>query len=537
MKYVVIGGVAGGPSFATRLRRIDENAEIIILERGSAISYAGCAIPYYLGGVIKNRDSLIERTPEILKQKNNIDVRLFNEVTKIDPQNKKLAVTNLKTGDEYSETYDRLVLATGARPYFPDIKGIEQADNIFAVRNMDDADAVKNFLDTEEPKSVVILGGGAIGIEIAESFTENNMDVTIVEQNGQVAYPLDEEIAEIIQADMEKNGVRILLNRQVVEFQDDGHKVLLDDDSNISTDMLFMATGVVPNVELAQDAGINLAQDHHIIVDNKFQTNIADIYAIGDVIETKSLISGQPIPSLLSSAANRQGHLLADILSGQNYEYPGFIGAGASKFFDLTSSFVGFTENELNAAGYNNYANVFITPFDHAFFFPNATRVNFKLIYDTKSGKILGGQAVGENGIDKRIYQLSVAISGHLTVYDLPQLEIPYSPPYSSTRDVLNIAGYVAINQLQNQIKTIDANDIPKAELENGFFLDIREPGKPFAGTVMASANIPLSQLRNRINEIPTDQKIYITFRKGIGPYNASTILKGKGFDVTLIKE
>lgn len=497
MKVLVIGGIAGGPSFATRLRRINEDAEIIIFERGAAISVASCALPYYLGGLIKDRSAVIERTPEILKQKNNIDVRLFNEVTQINPDDKTVAVKNLQTGDTYTEDYDKLVIATGASPTVPEISGIHDANNAFVLRAVTDADKIKSFIDEKHPKTVTVLGAGSIGIEVSEAFVDNQMDVTIIEQTGHVAAPFDPEITDIVADELKKQGVHVILNESVKEIQDHGHTLILDDGSVHQTDMLFLGTGVKPNSEIAGATGISLSDDHHIIVDNHLQTNIPDIYAIGDVIETTSLITGKPIPSLLSSAANRQGHLLADMLNGSPLEYKGFISAGVSKFFDLTASFVGFTEQTLQQMGITNYRTVFITPFDRAYFYPNADRVNFKLIYEDQTGKILGGQAVGRNGIDKRIAELSVAITGNLTAFDLPSLEIPYSPPYSSTRDVLNIAGYVAINQLTNQSATIKINDIPDDDLKNAVFLDIREVGKPVTGSIKPTLNIPLSKLQS----------------------------------------
>lgn len=537
MKVLVIGGIAGGPSFATRLRRINEDAEIIIFERGAAISVASCALPYYLGGLIKDRSAVIERTPEILKQKNNIDIRLFNEVTQINPDDKTVAVKNLQTGDTYTEDYDKLVIATGASPTVPEISGIHDANNAFVLRAVTDADKIKSFIDEKHPKTVTVLGAGSIGIEVSEAFVDNQMDVTIIEQTGHVAAPFDPEITDIVADELKKQGVHVILNESVKEIQDHGHTLILDDGSVHQTDMLFLGTGVKPNSEIAGAAGISLSDDHHIIVDNHLQTNISDIYAIGDVIETTSLITGKPIPSLLSSAANRQGHLLADMLNGSPLEYKGFISAGVSKFFDLTAGFVGFTEQTLQQMGITNYRTVFITPFDRAYFYPNADRVNFKLIYEDQTGKILGGQAVGRNGIDKRIAELSVAITGNLTAFDLPSLEIPYSPPYSSTRDVLNIAGYVAINQLTNQSATIKINDIPDDDLKNAVFLDIREAGKPVTGSIKPTLNIPLSELRERIDEVPKDKKVYITFRKGLGPYNATRVLAGKGINATMIEE
>ncbi|EHO48909.1 FAD-dependent oxidoreductase [Lentilactobacillus kisonensis] len=537
MKVLVIGGIAGGPSFATRLRRINEDDEIVIFERGAAISVASCAMPYYLGGVVNDRSKLIERTPEVLKQRNNIDVRLFNDVTSIDPDQKVVTVKNLKTNAIYQEPYDKLVIATGASPVVPPIRGIETASNAFVLRAITDADKMMDYLDAKHPKTVTILGAGAIGIEVAEAFARRQMDVTIVDQAAQVASPYDPEISDIIQDELIKQGVHVILNNGIKEIRNNGHTLVFQDGSLHQTAMLFLGTGVKPNSELAAKAGITLSADRHVIVDDHLQTNLPDIYAIGDVIETTSMITGKRIPSVLSSPANRQGHLLADIMTGAPVSYKGFIGAGVAKFFDLTASYVGYTESALKQLGITNYKTVFITPYDKAYFFPNADRVNFKLIYEEKTGKILGGQAVGTSGIDKRIAELSVAITGNLTAFDLPALEIPYSPPYSSTRDVLNIAGYVAIRELTNKTKTTKLTAIPAQDRQTAFFLDIREPGTTPAGSITPTVNIPLSQLRDRISEVPKDKKIYITFRKGIGPYNASRILAGKGYDVTTIDE
>ncbi|WP_268912491.1 FAD-dependent oxidoreductase [Lentilactobacillus sp. SPB1-3] len=537
MKYVVVGGIAGGPSFATRLSRIDAQAEIVLLEQNSAISVASCAIPYYLSGVIKQRDQLIERTPEILKEKNNIDVRLNNQVTAINPDDKQVMVLNQLTGEKYAESYDRLILATGARPTLPKIPGIDSADNAFVLRSLTQADQIKEYLDNHEPKSVIIVGAGTIGLELAESFKEVGMDITIVEQSEQIAAPFDSEITDVIKQELSDQGVRLLLNQTITSIEDNGHKVVYSGGSTHNPDMIFLGTGIQPNSKLAQEAGIKVTEDGHIPVDDHFKTNVEDIYAIGDVIQTTSLIDHHPINSLLSSAANRQGHLLADILNGEPFKYKGFIGTGATKIFNLTASFVGYTEQELIQRGATNYKTVFITPYDHAYFYPDADRVNLKLIFENGTGKILGGQAVGRHGVDKRISQLSVAITGNLSVYDLPALEIPYSPPYSSTRDILNIAGYVAINQLSDRLKTIKLSDIPMEDYQNAVFLDIREKDKKMTGTINPTIHIPLSELRARIKEIPADKQVYITFRPGLGAYNASRILAGNGINAIIIEE
>ncbi|WP_275352178.1 FAD-dependent oxidoreductase [Enterococcus faecium] len=537
MKVVVIGGVAGGPSFATRFRRLNEAHEIIIYERGENISYASCALPYYLGGVITDRDSLIERTPEILKTKNNIDVFTKHEVTAIDPSTKQLTVKDLSTNEETKTDYDKLIISSGARPDYPDIPGVFEAENGFVLRSVTDADRIKSFLEEKNPQHVVILGAGVMGLELAENFKHRGLDVTLIDQLPQVAFPYDPEIADLVYDKLLKEGLAVHLETRVTEIRDKGREIVLSDGSVLSADMLIFAVGVSPNNEVVKAAGIKLSDTGQIIVDDQLQTNLPDIYAIGDIIETTSVVTGQPIQSMLSSAANRQGHMLADILNGTPMRYRGYIGAGVAKIFDHTASYAGMTEHALKASGITNYKTVFITPFDHAYFYPGATRLNLKLIFDADSGRILGGQAFGEKGVDKRMGELSGAITGNLTVFDLPDLELPYSPPYSTTRDPLNIAGYVAINQMTNIVETIKASDIPENDLKEAFFLDIREPNKAPSGSISATKNIPMNELRDRINEIPKDKKVYITFRRGLNTYTSARILAGLGIKAILIEE
>ncbi len=366
MKFVVIGGVAGGPSFATRLRRLNEEHEIVIYERGKHISYASCALPYYLGNIIENRDTLIERTPEILKVKNNIDVLTEHEITAIDPEKKQLTVKDLQTDQESVTNYDKLIISAGARPYFPDITGVAEATNSFVLRSVTDADRIKTFIQTHDPKNVLILGAGVMGLELAENFHHLGMDVTLVDHLPQVAYPYDEEIADLIYDKLVENNLKVQLNTEIKEIRRNGQEVLLSDGSTLETDMIVFAVGVTPNNEVIKTAGISLSDTGQIIVNDQLETNISDIYAIGDIIETTSVVTGQPIASMLSSAANRQGHLLADILNGTPMRYRGYVGAGVAKIFDYTASYTGMTEHALKNAGITNYKSIFITPFDHA---------------------------------------------------------------------------------------------------------------------------------------------------------------------------
>ncbi|MFD1485339.1 FAD-dependent oxidoreductase [Lacticaseibacillus baoqingensis] len=535
MKVVVIGGVAAGPSFATRLRRLNEQAEIIMFERGEHISYASCALPYYLGGVITDRDSLIERTPEILKQKNNLDVRIRSEVTAIDAATQTVHVHDLSNDRNYTESYDKLILATGASPVLPPIPGLAEAEAAFTIRSMGDADRIKAYMDAHDPRSVALLGAGAAGVELAENFRHRGWTVTLIDQAAHVMAPYDPEMAAFLEAELTKHGVDLRLKTTVDAVADGGHTLRLSDDTTLSTDLLIVVTGVAPNNTLAQNAGITLANDGHIPVDDHLQTELPNVYAIGDIIETTSRITHRRIPSVLSSAANRQGHLLADIINGEDLTYPGFIGVAVAQVFELTTSNVGYTETTLKQAGITNYDTVMITPFDHAFFYPNARRLNLKIIFEKGSGKLLGGQFIGYEGVDKRSGEFAVAVVAGMTVNDLPDLEFPYSPPYSSSRDILNVAGYVAINRMTQLANTVSYHDLSADQREHGYFLDIREPGRPAVGNIPADGNIPLSQLRQRLSELPQGQPIYIIERKGLGPYNATRILAGNGWPVKIV--
>ncbi|MDO4680454.1 MAG: FAD-dependent oxidoreductase [Aerococcus sp.] len=537
MEIVVIGGIAAGPSFATRLRRLNEKHQITIYERSKEISIATCAMPYVIGGLVEDRQSIVERTPEQLKAKNNIDVKVRHEVEAIDPKTKTLTVKDLTTGETFKKHYDRLILATGARPALPNIPGARDADIALQLRNTMHLDEILDYMKENDPKSAVIIGAGLQGIEVGENLIHRGIDLTMIDSAGTVAAPYDEEVAELMADTMTEHGAHLKLNTTVTEIKDHGHTIVLDNGETIQTDMLLFMTGVTPNNEVLKAAGVEVTEDGHVPVDDQLRTNIPDIFAIGDIIQTKSLITGRPINSVLSSAANRQGHLLADIVEGEDLHYPGFIWSSVAKVFDHTASFVGYTESMLQQAGITDYDTVLITPFDHAYFYPGASRITFKLLFDPKTGRLYGGQAYGKEGVDKRIAELSVAISGNLTVWDLPQLELPYSPPYSATRDVLNVVGYVAINHIQNRVENVPVAKLTKEDLDTGYFLDIRESDRPEQGTIAATQNIPFSELRDRIDEIPTDKPVYITFRKGIAPYNAARILSGNGIDAKLIKE
>lgn len=534
MKYLVIGGNAGGASFATRMRRIDESAEILVINRGSYISYASCALPYYIGDVVKSRASIIERTPEVLKEKNNIDVRVNQTATRVNPSAKTVTILDQASGNSYDENYDKLILATGASPVLPQIAGLRSASNVFTLREVADADHIKEYIQNHSVKTVTLIGAGIASLEITENLYLKGITVNIVEKLDQVGYPYDEEISKLLLQELTQNGIHVYLKHLVQEVLDDGRTIYTDQGKELKQDMIIVAAGVTPNTAFLADSGVLVNERGFVPVNQQLATNIADIYAIGDIIETKSYITGLPQNSVLSGPANRQGHLLADIFAGQPYKYDGIVGTRVGKVFEQTVSSVGYTETMLQEAGIGNFKSVFITPFNYANLYPGATRVNLKLTFDVDTGKILGGQAYGEKGVDKRMGELSTAIYGHLTVYDLPALELTYSPPYSTTRDPLNTAGYVAINQLKNDIETVKIAAIPE---EEGFFLDVREAGKQPSGSIKATMNIPLSELRDRLDEVPHDKPIYLTFRPGLANYTAARILAGNGLDAKIIME
>ncbi|APT18584.1 CoA-disulfide reductase [Amylolactobacillus amylotrophicus DSM 20534] len=534
MKYLVIGGNAGGASFATRMRRIDEHAEILVINRGANISYASCALPYYIGDVVQNRAAIIERTPEVLKEKNNIDVRVNQTAVGVQPTEQTVIIMDQATGQEYPEQYDKLILATGASPTLPQIAGLKKASNVFKLREVEEADQIKAYITSHDVKTVTLIGAGIASLEITENLYLQGITVNIVEKLDHVGYPYDEEITKLLLEELERNGTHVYLNHVVQEVINNGHTIVTNQGKELTQDMIIVAAGVTPNTDFLKESGLTINERGFIPVDQHLATNIPDIYAIGDIVETKSYITGLPQNSVLSGPANRQGHLLADIFAGQPYQYDGIVGTSVGKIFDQTVSFVGYTETMLQEVGIKNYKTIFITPFDYANFYPGATRVNLKLIFDADTGKILGGQAYGEKGIDKRMGELSTAIYGHLTVYDLPALELPYSPPYSTTRDPLNTAGYVAINQLKSTVATVKIAEIPE---EAAFFLDVREAGKAPSGSIKPTLNIPLSELRDRITEIPTDKPIYLTFRPGLVNYTAARILTGNQIEAKIIME
>ncbi len=532
-KIVIVGGVAGGATVAARLRRLDEKAEIVLFERGEYISFANCGLPYYIGDVIKDREELLLQTVAEMSKKFKIDIRDLSEVISVNPDSSEVIVKNLRTKEEYAEKYDELILSPGANPIRPKIDGIENAKNIFTLRNVPDTDKIKNYIDENKPKEAVVVGGGFIGIEMAENLSENGIKVHLVEMSSQIMAPLDFEMAQIIHKHLEDNGVNLILNNGVKSFKDNGKTIVLENGEEIKSDLTVLSIGVKPENSLALSAGLELGDRGHIKVNENLETSKPHIYAIGDAIETKDLIFSRETSLALASPANRQARVLADRLCGIENKYKGFLGTSVAKVFDLTVSSTGYNEKTLKKLGITNYKTIHTHPLSNAGYYPDAETIDMKFIFEVPSGKILGAQAVGSKGVEKRIDIIAASILGKLTVRDLQDLELAYAPPFSSAKDPVNMLGYVATNIIDGIVKTIRVDEINEITKNGGILIDVREKEEFEVENIEGSKNIPLAEIRNRLNEIPKDKKIYLTCQVGIRAYNGTRILKQLGFDVT----
>ncbi|MFS0783032.1 CoA-disulfide reductase [Bacillus sp. 1P06AnD] len=527
-KIVIVGGVAGGATAAARLRRLDEKAQIVLFERGEHISFANCGLPYYIGNVIQNRDALLVQTVEGMSKKFNLDIRNNSEVTSIDRDQKSITVSNVKTGETYSEEYDVLILSPGAKPIKPPIPGIDQAKALFTLRNIPDTDKIKQYVDDQKPAKAVVIGGGFIGVEMAENLHERGIEVTLIELGNQIMAPVDYEMAAILQHHMMDKGMKLILEDGVNRFENDGQKIILNSGRTVDTDLIIFAIGVQPESSLAKDAGLELGIRGTIKVNDRLQTADESIYAIGDAIEVIDYINGQPTMVPLAWPANRQGRLVADHINGYDVRYEGTLGTSIAKVFDLTVGLTGNNEKTLKRVGIP-YEVIHIHPNSHAGYYPGATPISLKMTFDKETGKIFGAQAVGRDGVDKRIDVIATAIKGGLTVMDLPNLELSYAPPYSSAKDPVNMAGYVATNIVEGAIETVQWHEIDDIVEAGGLLIDVREPIEREMGYIPGSINIPLGELRDRLDEIPKDQKVYVSCQVGLRGYLAGRILDQNG--------
>ena len=535
MKTVIIGGVAGGASCAARLRRLDEKAEIIMLEKGEYISYANCGLPYYIGDEIKSRELLLVQTPEKMKATFNIDVRIKNEVTSIDRAKKQVTVKNISTGDIYIESYDKLVISTGSSPVVPPIKGID-LPNVFTLWSIPDTDEIKEFISKNNPKSVVVVGAGFIGIEMAENLKFLGMDVYVAEMADQVIQPLDYDMAQYAHRELNEKGINLSLGDGVDHFTQvsDGVEVALNSGSKLKADMVILAIGVKPNGHLGVEAGLKTNSRGGIIVDEYLMTSDKDIYAVGDVIEVKDLITNSPTMIPLAGPANKQGRMAADNICGARTKYEGTQGTAIVKVFDLTVASTGHNEKMLQAAGkkiHKDYEVTLVGPKSHASYYPGALNMAVKLIFD-KQGKILGAQVVGFDKVDKIVDVLAAAIRFKGTVYDLKELEHAYAPPFSSAKDAVNLAGYTAQNILDGTIANILPRELETLDMSKHLILDVREDFEVLAGKINGSLNVPLSTIRERLNEIDKSKTIVTYCAVGQRSYLAARILKQNGYKV-----
>lgn len=530
-KIIIVGGVAGGATAAARLRRLDETSTIVLIERGEYISYANCGLPYYIGETIKNRKKLLVQTVGGMSKKFNLDIRIMSEVTKINREKQTVEVKNLQTNETYEESYDALILSPGAKPIHPKIEGISEAEHLFTLRNIPDTDHIKEFVDQTKPQHAVIVGGGFIGLEMAENLANRGIKVTIVEQGKQVMAPLDFEMACIVHEHLIEKGVELILEDGVKAFNNKGTAIELASGKKINTDMIILAIGVRPENSLAVNAGLAVGERGGIQVNEYLQTSDSKIYAIGDAIEVKDFINSLPTMIPLAGPANRQGRMVADNIYGKNERYKGTLGTSVAKIFDLTVATTGNNEKRLKPLNLK-YQVAHVHPSSHAGYYPGAAPISLKLIFDPDTGKILGAQAVGIDGVDKRIDVIATAIKGKLTVSDLTEVELTYAPPYSSAKDPVNMAGYVASNIVNGDVETVQWYEIDRIVENGGLLIDVREPIEREMGSIKGSVNIPLGDIRQHLNELPKDQTIYVSCQVGLRGYLAARILSEHGYHV-----
>lgn len=530
MKHIIIGGVAGGATAAARIRRADEGAEIVMLERGKYISYANCGLPYYIGGVISDRERLFVQTPESFGKRFNIDVRVENEVVEIQPKEHTVTIRR-KDGSQYKETYDKLLLSPGASPVRPPLPGID-SEGVFTLRNVNDTDRIKTYLTTKSVKRAVVVGAGFIGLEMAENLHHAGVDVSVVEMGNQVMAPVDFSIAAHLHQHLTQKGVSLYLEQAVAAFERKGNeiRVILKSGETIVADMVILSIGVRPETTLAKAAGLRIGETGGIWVDEYLQTSEADIYAVGDAIEFPHPITGKPWLNYLANPANRQGRIVADnMVEGNKYAYEGAIGTAIAKVFDMTVASTGLAAKRLKQLGME-YAVSVTHSGSHAGYYPDALPLTVKLVFHPKTGKLYGAQSVGYDGVDKRIDQIALLIKQGGTVYDLIRLEHAYAPPFSSAKDPIAIAGYVASNIISGAMPAITWRELLATDRSSVMLLDVRTAEEFSFGSLPGAVNIPLDDLRERMQELPKDKEIIVFCAVGLRGYLAQRILRGHGY-------
>lgn len=530
-KILIVGGVAGGASAAARLRRLNEEDQIIMFEKDEYISFANCGLPYYIGDVITDRDKLLVQTVEGMSARFNLDIRNWSEVTKINKETKEVTVYNHKTKETYTENYDVLILSPGATPFVPPFPGLNEAKNIYTLRNLEDTDKIKEIVD-RKPKHVTVIGGGFIGVEMAENIADLGISTTLVERNQTImSAPFDTEMAAVLQTELMANGVDLLTDTEVSAIEDEGKTLVFKNGQKIETEIIIMAIGVRPSTKLAVEAGLEIGEMGGIAVNEQLQTSDANIFAIGDAIEVKHLVSGKATYIPLAWPANRQGRIVADYINGKPIRYKGTLGSSVLKVFNCVAAATGLTETKARALGYN-VETATVHRGNHAGYYPNSTNITLKLVFDPQTGQIFGAQGIGGEGTEKRIDVIATAIIADLHVEDLETLELCYAPPFGSAKDPVNILGYVANNMMHSPVKMVSYDAIDEIVQNGHLLIDVRTEMEYELGYIEGSKNIPIDSLRNELSQLPSDKNtpIYITCQVGQRGHLATQILKNHGY-------
>ncbi len=532
MKVVIIGGVAGGATAAARIRRLDEKAEITVFEKSGFISYANCGLPYYIGGTIENENALTLQTPQSFYSRFRVNMKVHHEVISINSDSKTVTVRNLGTGEVFEESYDKLLISTGAKPIKPPFEGID-SDRIFTLRTVEDTLKIKKYVTENKPKSAVIVGGGFIGVEVAENLCGLDMNVSVVEAAKQLMAPFDSDMASFIHAEVRKNGINLLLDTMVEGFADteNGIDVKLKNKDTLNADMVVMAIGVAPDTALAKNAGLTLGIKDSIVVNDRMETSYPDIYAVGDAVQIKHFVTGNNTLISLAGPANKQGRIAADNICGGDSRYTGGQGSSVIKVFDLTAASTGINERTA-AQSELAFDKVILSPMSHAGYYPGGKIMTMKVIFEKETYRILGAQIIGYDGVDKRIDVLSTAIRAGMKAYDLAELDIAYAPPYSSAKDPVNMAGYIIENIKNGVVKQWYYEDDERLPRDGSVtLLDTRTPMEYSRGHAEGFVNIPVDELRERIGELDKTKSVYVMCQSGLRSYIASRILTGNGFD------
>ena len=532
MKVVIVGGVAGGATAAARIRRLDESAQILVFERSGYVSYANCGLPYYIGGVITDPEELTLQTPESFWERFRVEMKVRHEVTAIHPEQKTVTVRNLETGAVFEESYDKLLLSPGARPTQPDLPGIG-LDRLFTLRTVEDTFRIHDFVRQQKPRSVVLAGGGFIGLELAENFREQGMEVTIVQRPRQLMSPFDPEMAAFLHAKMRKKGIRLMLGSSVEGFQEKSGtiQVLLKGEEPVSADMAVLAIGVTPDTPLAQKAGLELGIKGSILVNDRMETSVPDIYAVGDAVQVKHFVTGEDALISLAGPANKQGRIAADNICGGDSRFSGSLGSSVIKLFDMTAACTGINERAARKTGID-CDKVYLSPSSHAGYYPGARVMTMKVLFEKGTFRLLGAQIVGYEGVDKRIDVLAAAIHAGMSAADLKELDLAYAPPYSSAKDPVNMAGFMIENISKGYLKQFFWDELDTLPMDgSAVLLDTRTKEEFDGGHIDGFVNIPVDELRERLGELETGKPVYAICQSGLRSYIACRILMQHGFD------